>query len=76
MNLVEAVEKTLSLALNLSSSINQSLLWDKRNLGKNIKEPYTHLIVLRNLLVNEPAVESVTSWVHLMIVDPLAGIKW
>ena len=76
MNLVEAVEKTLSLALNLSSSINQSLLWDKRNLGKNIKEPYTHLIVLRNLLVNEPAVESVMRWVHLMIVDPLAGMKW
>ncbi|KAM7441329.1 hypothetical protein ABFA07_009618 [Porites harrisoni] len=32
MNLVEAVEKTLSLALNFSSSINQSLLWDRRNL--------------------------------------------
>lgn len=52
MNLVEAVE-TLSLALNFSSSINQSLLWDRRNLGKNIKEPYTQ-IVLRNLLANEP----------------------
>ena len=45
MNLVEAVEKTLSLALNFSSSINQSLLWDRRNLGKNIKEPYTQIVM-------------------------------
>ena len=45
MNLVEAVEKTLSLALNFSSSINQSLLWDRRNLGKNIKEPYTRIVM-------------------------------
>ena len=45
MNLVEAVEKTLSLALNFSSSINQSLLWDRGNLGKNIKEPYTQIVM-------------------------------
>ena len=64
MNLVEAVEKTLSLALNFSSSINQSLLWDKRNLGKNIKEPYTQ-IVLRNLLANEPGTWNIVYHNHL-----------
>lgn len=55
MNLVEAVEKTLSLALNFSSSINQSLSWNKRNLGKNIRELYTQIVLTETyILANEP----------------------
>ena len=38
MNLVEAMEKTSSVALNYTSATDHSVLLSKRNLGKNIEQ--------------------------------------
>ena len=40
MNLVEALEKTLSLALNSTSTTNQSIFLIKKNIGKIIDRHY------------------------------------
>lgn len=40
MNLVEALEKTSSLALNSTSTTNQSILLRKKNIGKIIDHRY------------------------------------
>ena len=40
MNLVEALEKTSSLALNFTSTTNQSILLSKENIGKIINYSY------------------------------------